>query len=89
MFVNVFIDDILIYSINEKYHAIYLRIILQTLKDREFYAKLSKCEAFLGHIMSWNEIKVDTQKIEAPQNWPRATSPTDISSFLDLVGYYR
>ncbi|KAH0759938.1 hypothetical protein KY290_023431 [Solanum tuberosum] len=71
MFVIVFIDDILIYSRNEKDHASHLRIVLQTLKDKELYAKLSKCEfwlesvAFLGHIMSGERIKVDTQKIEA------------------------
>ncbi|WMV32271.1 hypothetical protein MTR67_025656 [Solanum verrucosum] len=35
MFVIVFIDYILIYSRNEKDHASHLRIVLQTLKDRE------------------------------------------------------
>ncbi|WMV59197.1 hypothetical protein MTR67_052582 [Solanum verrucosum] len=45
--------------------------------------------AFLGHIVSGEGIKVDTQKIEAVQNWPRPTSPTDIRSFLGLAGYYR
>ncbi|KAH0739661.1 hypothetical protein KY290_038366 [Solanum tuberosum] len=29
------------------------------------------------------------RKIEAVQNWPRPTSPTDVRSFLGLVGYYR
>ncbi|KAH0723069.1 hypothetical protein KY289_006113 [Solanum tuberosum] len=93
MFVIVFIDGILIYSRNEEDHASHLRIVLQTLKDRELYAKFSKCEfwlesmAFLGHIVSGEEIKVDTQKIEAVQNLPRPT--TDIRSFLGLAGYYR
>ncbi|WMV50744.1 hypothetical protein MTR67_044129, partial [Solanum verrucosum] len=43
----------------------------------------------LGHIVSGEGIKVDTQKIEAVQNWPRPTSPTDIRSFLGLAGYYK
>ncbi|KAH0765418.1 hypothetical protein KY285_001289 [Solanum tuberosum] len=95
MFVIVFIDGILIYSRNEEDHAIHLRIVLQTLKDRELYAKFSKCEfwlepvAFLGHIVSGDGIRVNTQKIEAVQNWPRPTSLTDIKSFLGLAGYYR
>ncbi|WMV37984.1 hypothetical protein MTR67_031369 [Solanum verrucosum] len=42
-----------------------------------------------GHIVSGEGILVDTQKIEAAQNWPRPTSPTYIRSFLRLVGYYR
>ncbi|WMV54289.1 hypothetical protein MTR67_047674 [Solanum verrucosum] len=41
------------------------------------------------HIVSGDGIRVDTQKIEAVQNWPRPTSPTDIRSFLGLDGYYR
>ncbi|KAH0706733.1 hypothetical protein KY289_011809 [Solanum tuberosum] len=95
MFVIVFIDDILIYSRNKEDYASHLKIVLQTLKDRELYAKFSKCEfwlefvAFVGHIVSGEGIKVDTQKIEAVQNWPRPTCPTDIMSFLGLAGYYR
>ncbi|KAH0712585.1 hypothetical protein KY289_008544 [Solanum tuberosum] len=95
MFVIVFIDDILIYSRSEEDHASHLRIVLQNLKDKELYAKFSKCEfwlesvEFLGHIVSGEGIKVDTQKIEEVQNCPRPTSPTDIRSFLGLAGYYR
>ena len=64
--VIVFIDDILIYSRNEKYHVIHLRIILQTFKHKELYAKFSKCMfwlkcmEFLGHIVSGDGIRVDT-----------------------------
>ncbi|WMV48982.1 hypothetical protein MTR67_042367 [Solanum verrucosum] len=95
MFIIVFIDDILVYSRNEEDHASHLRIVLQSLKDRDLYAKFSKCEfwlesvAFLGHIVFGEGIKVDTRKIEAVQNCPRPTSPTDIRSFLGLAGYYR
>ena len=57
-FVVVFIDDILIYSRDENEHAEHLRIVLQTLCDKQLYAKFSKCEfwlreiSFLGHIAS-------------------------------------
>ncbi|KAH0669190.1 hypothetical protein KY285_023348 [Solanum tuberosum] len=66
MFFIVFNDDILIYSRNEEDHTSHFRIVLQTLKDRELYAKFSKYEfwlesvALLGHIMSGEGIKVDT-----------------------------
>ena len=35
LFVIAFIDDILIYSRNEEDHASHLRIVLQTLRDKE------------------------------------------------------
>ncbi|KAL0415719.1 UNVERIFIED_CONTAM: Transposon Ty3-I Gag-Pol polyprotein [Sesamum latifolium] len=42
-FVIIFIDDILVYSKNREEHEQHLRIVLQILKEKELYAKLSKC----------------------------------------------
>ncbi|XP_069146574.1 uncharacterized protein [Solanum lycopersicum] len=95
LFVIIFIDDILIYSRNEEEHASHLRVVLPTLKDRQSFAKFSKCEfglqsfAFLGHIISSEGIRVQSQKIEEVKQWLRPTSTTDIKSFLGLAGYYR
>ena len=86
LFVTIFIDDKLSYSRNEKGHASQLGVVLKTLRDKKSYAKFSKCEfriksvAFLGHTFSSEGIKVDTQKIEVVQSWPRPTSPIDIRS---------
>ena len=58
LIINNFIDDILIYSMNEEEYETYLRAFLQTLKDRHLFAMFSKCAfwlkfvAFLGHIVS-------------------------------------
>lgn len=43
-FVVIFINDILVYSMNQEQHAQYLPIVLQTLQDHKMYAKFSKCE---------------------------------------------
>ena len=57
-FVIFFIDDILVYSKNEGDHMGHLRVVLQTLKGHQLFAKYIKCEfwlrsvTFLGHIIS-------------------------------------
>ncbi|XP_047332048.1 uncharacterized mitochondrial protein AtMg00860-like [Impatiens glandulifera] len=76
-------------------HENYLRIILQTLREKQLYAKFSKCEfwlnsiAFLGHIISRDGISVDLKKVEAVSNCPRPSTVTEIRSFLGLAGYYK
>ena len=44
LFIIVFIDDILVYSRSEEDHVMYLKVVLQTLRDHQLYAKFSKCE---------------------------------------------
>ena len=57
-FVVVFIDDILMYSKDAQEHEQYLKIVLQILREKRLFAKLSKCDfwltevSFLGHIVS-------------------------------------
>ena len=94
-FVVVFVDDILIYSKSEEEHEDHLRIILQTLREHQCYAKFSKCEfcltnvRFLGHVVSALGISVDPKKVEAVIIWERPKSVFKIRSFLGLTGYYR
>jgi hypothetical protein len=42
-FVQVFIDDILIYSRMMEEHDEHLRLVLQCLQEYKLYGKLSKC----------------------------------------------
>ncbi|KAL4324432.1 hypothetical protein GQ457_11G024800 [Hibiscus cannabinus] len=94
-FVIVFIDDILVYSKSEDEHEEHLRIVLQTLRKNQFYAKFSKCEFWLnevvslGHIVSAEGIRVDPKKIEAIMDWKQPKNVSEVRSFLGLAGYYR
>ena len=69
-FVVVFIDDILICFKTHEEHEQNWRVVLQTLRKHQVYAKFSKYEfwlekvSFLGHIISKDRINVDPFKVE-------------------------
>ena len=56
-FVIVFIDNILVYSGSSEEHTEHLRTVLQILRERQLYAKFSKCQFWLDNV--------------TPQKYPR------------------
>ena len=71
----VFIDDILVYSNDAQEHEQHLMKVLWILREKQLFAKLSKCDfwlkevSFLGHIVYAEGIRVDPAKIEVIVNW--------------------
>jgi hypothetical protein len=94
-FVQVFIDEILIYSKNEREHEEHLRVVLSYLRENKLYGKVSKFSFFqkeihyLGHIISGKGIPVDPEKVKAIMEWPVPKNSHEVRSFMGLAGYYR
>ncbi|KAL0381937.1 UNVERIFIED_CONTAM: Retrovirus-related Pol polyprotein from transposon [Sesamum latifolium] len=94
-FVIVFIDDILIYSRSPEEHEQHLRTVLQILREKQLYAKFSKCEfwmeeiSFLGHVVLKEGVQPDPAKVKAILEWEPPKNVSEVRSFLGLTGYYR
>ena len=65
------------------------------LRQNQLFAKLSKCEfwlgrvASLGHVLSEGGVSVDPEKVSKVQNWTVPRSVAEVHSFMGLAGYYR
>src|SRR4051812_22013038 len=95
VFVLLYLDDILVYSNSEAEHEEHLRLVLQKLRDHQFYAKFSKCEFwlnkvnFLGHVISAEGIAVDPDRVRTIQEWALPKNVKQLRSFLGLASYCR
>lgn len=94
-FVVVFLDDILIYSRTLAEHRQHVRMVLDTLRKHQLYAKERKCEffkdhvEFLGHRIDRDGVHMMSDKVKAIRDWPTPKSADEVRCFLGLAGYYR
>jgi hypothetical protein len=96
-FVQVYCDDILIFSKTREEHLVHVRMVLETLRHHKLYAKASKCQfgrasdGFLGHVISEHGVSVDPRKVAAVAEWAKPSSCTDsdVRRFVGLANYYR
>jgi hypothetical protein len=94
-FVQVFLDDILVYSKNEREHEEHLRVVLSCLREKKLYGKLSKCSFFqkeihyIVHIIFGEGISVDPEKVKAIMEWPVPKNAHEVRRFMGIVSYYR
>ena len=98
-FVLVFFDNILIYIKSWEDHVQHVDRVLQLLKEKQLYAKPSKCffgvkeVEYFDHIVSHEGVKVylnkvDPNKIKATMDSSIPKTLKNLSGFLGLTGYY-
>lgn len=91
----VYMDDIIIFSSSLQEHAKNLAQVLEKLKDARLKIQLDKCEffrketQFLGHTVSEEGVRPNSDKIEAIKQWPMPTCEKEVRQFLGMLGYYR
>ena len=94
-FATAFVDDILIYSLNESDHEMHVREVLHRLKKAGLQVDIQKCEfhakqtKFLGFIIGIDGIRVDPNKISVVADWEEPSTVRGIQSFLGFCNFYR
>jgi hypothetical protein len=94
-FIEVYIDDILIYSRTWEEHLEHIKKVFEKLREINMKVKLKKCKfgerevEYLGHIVGSNGLKPDPKKIEKVKGIKQPETLKEIRSFLGMCSYYR
>jgi hypothetical protein len=94
-FINIYVDDLIIYSDNESDHIRHLEIVFDVLTKNNLTIEASKCEffqtslEFLGYQVGNNTIKPSISKTEAilKANYPHNLKT--LRAFLGLTNFFR
>jgi hypothetical protein len=94
VFVQVYLDDILIYSKLKADHLVHVEKVLAVLRREELRCSGAKCSfglreiQYVGHIIGYNSIQPMEDKLASVRGWPRPQNVFDVRSFLGLCGFY-
>lgn len=94
---NVFtyLDDVIIISTSLQQHLEKIKEVFERFKLHNLKIQLDKSDflkkqvAFLGHELTSEGIKPNSDKIKAVLNYPMPSSHKEVKAFLGLTGYYR
>ena len=93
VFCFVYIDDILIFSKEEKQHLTDIYRILGKLKEYSLKASMKKCEffqtdvMFLGFETNAKGLKMNQAKLSAIDKWPYPSNVKELRRFLGFTHF--
>lgn len=91
----VYLDDVIIFSKSLQEHSQKLKAVFDRFRETNLKVQLDKSHflrkevLYLGHTITRDGLKPNTDKIDAILNYPLPKTTTEIKSFLGLLGYYR
>ena len=94
-FVVVYIDDILVFSKDEKEHLHHLELIFKRLQEYGLFCKPHKCSfgkeeaKFLGFIVGNGRQRLDPKIYDVVKNWKPPTDVSGVRSFMGFLNHYR
>ncbi|KAF8759769.1 hypothetical protein RHS01_01831 [Rhizoctonia solani] len=90
VYVIIYLDDILVFSLNEKDHEVHVREVLKRLQDNDLFCNIEKCHFhvkkidYLGFIISEFGIEVDQSKVTDALNW---STPKNVKNIQEFLGF--
>ncbi|PSR74038.1 hypothetical protein PHLCEN_2v10177, partial [Hermanssonia centrifuga] len=93
VFMDVYLDDILIYSDSLPDHVQHVRTVVDILRREQLYLNKDKlkflCKELkvLGRIVDDSGIRMDPDKVDSVLHWKPPTSKSLLQAFLGSVGY--
>ena len=99
--VNVYLDDIMVYSKEPKeeaqheQHKLALEPVFMKMREHRLYGKLSKSFfgqheiPWLGQILNKEGVRPDPAKTSVVADWPRPDNVKELQSFLGFANWFR
>ncbi|KAL5614260.1 uncharacterized protein BROUX77_000097 [Berkeleyomyces rouxiae] len=95
IFCVCYLDDILVFSLNQEEHDVHVRKVLLKLAQASLFVKGEKCEfdktetTFVGFVISADALKMDPAKVAAVREWEAPRTVKGVQSFLGFANFYR
>lgn len=92
---QMYLDDIIVYSKSEAEHLTHLKEVLTRLRDNNIKLRMKKCAfmteevEFLGFKINHDNVSPNPDKVRALQEYPAPRTRKQVYRFLGLCSYFR